>query len=177
MNALKPTASSVVDTVDKPAVVSKTRVLADGTYATESAFTTVSPTTLQNAVAANKKPQLRTLLLGGDYFLGAVLATCMTKLVMRLQVMKAVDYNALRAEAMLTMTSIIRVGQSQIVTVPLDDDTYARIMTCLRLLNVGVSASQQKLHDIFLKQCHEQFAKVVALADKRLADMALQDIK
>lgn len=87
-------------------------MLADGTYATESAFTTVSPTTLQNAVAANKMPQFRTLLLGGDYFLGAVLATCMTKLVMRLQEIKAVDYNQLRAEAMLTMTSIIRVGQS-----------------------------------------------------------------
>ena len=36
---------------------------------------------------------------------------------------------------MLIMTSIIRVGQSRMVTVPIDEDSNERIMNCLQTLS------------------------------------------
>ncbi|KAG1239767.1 hypothetical protein G6F68_018312 [Rhizopus microsporus] len=61
------------------------RILADGTYATESAYTESSSAAEARleAVKAAKKPPLRSLILAGDYFLGTVLSTALTKLVLR----------------------------------------------------------------------------------------------
>ena len=42
--------------------------------------------------------------------------------------------NSFRAEAMLTMSSIIRVGQSQFVKTRIDEDSIDRIMSCFRAL-------------------------------------------
>jgi coatomer subunit beta len=58
------------------------RVLADGTYATETAYTSTSSAKLE-AVRAAAKPPLRTLILAGDFFTGTVLVTALTKLVLR----------------------------------------------------------------------------------------------
>lgn len=60
----------------------KPKVLADGTYATETAFTSTSSARLE-AVKAAAKPPLRTLILGGDFFTGSVLSSALTKLVLR----------------------------------------------------------------------------------------------
>jgi coatomer subunit beta len=75
-------------------------VLADGTYATETAYSSTTTARLE-AVRAAAKPPLRSaflfsfllnqlahvlrvaLLLGGDFFTGAVLASALTKLVLR----------------------------------------------------------------------------------------------
>lgn len=75
------------------------RVLADGTYATESAYTSTSTARLE-AVKAASKPPLRTLLLGGDFFTGSVLAAALTKLVLRFAKTSkdTVASNTLRAE-------------------------------------------------------------------------------
>lgn len=75
------------------------RVLADGTYATETAYTSTTAAKLE-AVKAAAKPPLRTLLLGGDFFTGAVLASALTKLVLRFaeKSKDAVASNTLRAE-------------------------------------------------------------------------------
>ena len=96
---------------------SSRRVLADGTYATESALTSESANAARlEAVKAAQKPPLRALILDGDYFLASFLASTLTKLVMRhSEVSKdSSRTNALRAEAMLILISIIRVGQSQV---------------------------------------------------------------
>jgi coatomer subunit beta len=75
------------------------RVLADGTYATETAYTSTSSAKLE-AVKAAAKPPLRTLILAGDFFTGTVLATALTKLVLRFaeQSKDVVASNILRAE-------------------------------------------------------------------------------
>ena len=104
------------------------RVLADGTYATESALTS-SATAAIEAVKALQKPPLRQLILDGDYYLATVLSNTLTKLVMRHSEISSdsARTNALRAEAMLIMISIIRVGQSQFVKNPIDEDSVDRI--------------------------------------------------
>jgi len=96
------------------------RVLADGTYATETAYTSTSTARLE-AVKAAAKPPLRSelpvtgkelfwliffmtlpsaLILGGDSFTGAVLATALTKLVLRFDELTSdsTASNTLRAE-------------------------------------------------------------------------------
>ena len=77
---------------------SRPKVLADGTYATETAYTSTTAARLE-AVKAAAKPPLRSelpsllwwhyvdmiiaLILGGDFFTGSVLAVALTKLVLR----------------------------------------------------------------------------------------------
>lgn len=136
------------------------RVLADGTYATESAFTAVSPTApTTRAGKKNTRPPLRHLIMSGDYFLGAVLATCLTKLVLRAMKIgrEPARVNQLRAEAMLILTGIITVGQSQFVHIPIDEDSYDRVLTCLRVLgNV-----EPELGVIFMEHCRAVYSKMV----------------
>ena len=51
---------------------------------------------------------------------------------------------------MLIMTSIIRVGQSKFVTIPIDEDSQERIMNCLQTLSelkVKEKAEEVFLHD------------------------------
>lgn len=82
-NESKPAPTSVT-----PVVSSKRpAVLADGTYATQSAaveLAAVAPVTTLAAAAA-AAANLRALLLTGDFFLGSVIATTLTKLVLRLE--------------------------------------------------------------------------------------------
>lgn len=89
----------------KSVPVSSTRVLADGTYATETAYSqnaTSSASQLAHleAVKAAAKPPLRALILGGDFYTATVLAATLTKLVMRLKEVggDARAVNELRAE-------------------------------------------------------------------------------
>ncbi|KAK5134136.1 hypothetical protein LTR08_006911 [Meristemomyces frigidus] len=121
----------------KAAPTGSRKVLADGTYATESALTsTASAQAKLELVKAAQKPPLRQLILDGDYFLATVLSSTLTKLVMRHSEISpdAARTNALRAEAMLIMISIIRAGQSQFVKAAIDEDSVDRIMGCVRSL-------------------------------------------
>ncbi|KAA1471444.1 coatomer beta subunit [Dentipellis sp. KUC8613] len=147
----------------------KPKVLADGTYATETAYTSTSNARLE-AVKAAAKPPLRTLLLGGDFFTGSVLASALTKLVLRFSELSQDSRrsNALQAEAMLIMTSIIRVGQSKFVTVPIDEDSSERILNCIQTL----SELEEKpvVHEVFLKDTKAAYSKMVAAQEKKAAE-------
>ncbi|KAH8094620.1 coatomer protein [Cristinia sonorae] len=147
----------------------KPKVLADGTYATETAFTSVSNAKLE-AVKAAAKPPLRTLLLGGDFFTGAVLCSSLTKLVLRHTELSSDKRknNALRAEAMLIMASIIRVGQSKFVTVPIDEDSTDRIMNCIQTLSE--LENKPVVHEIFLKDTKAAYSKMIAAQEKKAAE-------
>ena len=61
-------------------------VLADGTYASQSAASEAVAVPAAAIVAgAGSAANLRALLLAGDFFLGAVAATTLTKLILRLE--------------------------------------------------------------------------------------------
>ncbi|KAG9046279.1 coatomer subunit beta [Tulasnella sp. UAMH 9824] len=158
------------------------RVLADGTYATESAYT--SKVDKKDA----SKPPLRgkyemsksdfPLILGGDFYTGSVVASTLVKLVLRLsQISKDTKaVNALRAEAMLIMTSIIRVGQSKFAAVPIDEDSQERVMNCITTLaNLDTSGKpkspeEETVDEIFLKDTKAAYAKMVATEEKKAAE-------
>lgn len=154
----------------KAAPTGSRRVLADGTYATESALTSQSAVTAKlDAVKAAQKPPLRQLILDGDYYLASVLSSTLTKLVMRHSEISSdsARTNALRAEAMLIMISIIRVGQSQFVKAPIDEDSIDRIMSCVRSL--AEVAQNKKLESAFLEDTKKAFRDMVQVEEKKRA--------
>jgi coatomer subunit beta len=144
------------------------KVLADGTYATESALTSSAAAKAKlEAVKNSQKPPLRQLVLDGDYYLATVLSSTLTKLVMRHSELSQDEArtNALRAEAMLIMISIIRVGQSQFVKTFIDEDSVDRIMSCVRSLS-EFSASKE-LETVFLEDTRKSFAAMVQTEEKK----------
>ena len=149
------------------------KVLADGTYATESALTSQAAVKAKlEAIKAAQKPPLRQMILDGDYYLSTVLSSTLTKLVMRhSEISKdTARTNALRAEAMLIMISIIRVGQSQFVKMPIDEDSIDRIMTCVRSLAEFVE--KKELETVFLDETRKAFRAMVQAEEKKRAAKA-----
>jgi coatomer subunit beta len=63
-------------------------------------------------------------------------------------------------QAMLTMTSIIRVGQSKFVSVPIDEDSQERIFNCIRMLSE--MNNSKSIDEIFLMDTKAAYAKMVA---------------
>ncbi|KAI3331608.1 Coatomer, beta subunit [Xylariaceae sp. AK1471] len=155
----------------KPAQPSGSRrVLADGTYATETALTSASATAARlEAVKAAQKPPLRQLILDGDYYLATVLSATLTKLVMRHSEISSdkARTNALKAEAMLIMISIIRVGQSQFVKAPIDEDSVDRIMSCVRSL--AEFSEHKEIESVFLDDTRKAFRAMVQVEEKKRA--------
>jgi coatomer subunit beta len=147
------------------------RVLADGTYATETALTSQSSAAAKlEAVKAAQKPPLRQLILDGDYYLATVLSTTLVKLVMRHSDISsdAARTNALRAEAMLILISIIRVGQSHFAKAPIDEDSVDRIMACVRSL--AEFSQKKQLETVFLDDTRKAFRAMVQVEEKKRAD-------
>ncbi|KAJ2597972.1 coatomer subunit beta [Coemansia sp. RSA 1721] len=140
------------------------RVLADGTYATESSLTAQTTT----AIKLDSKPPLRAVLLHSDFFTGTVLASTLAKLVLRFGTLDeivasddgAAQLNALRAEAVLIMAGIIRIGQSNFVTTPIDEDSYDRVLACIRALE-HMDEDSEVLTDAFIKDTQSAFARLV----------------
>ncbi|KAM3324615.1 coatomer subunit beta-1 [Capsicum chacoense] len=141
-------------------------VLADGTYATQSAAseTALSPTTIvQGSLATGN---LRSLLLTGDFFLGAVVACTLTKLILRLEEVQPskIEVNKATTDALLIMVSMLQLGQSCVLPYPIDNDSHDRIVLCVRLLcNTG-----GEVRKIWLSSCRESFVNM--LSDKQLQE-------
>lgn len=80
------------------------------------------------------------------------------------------------------MTSIIRVGQSQFASVPIDEDSVERITTCLSSLANYVSTAQGSDHEsevreIFLVDTQKAYAKMVVQEEKKQAEKRAKDSK
>ncbi|XP_058113643.1 coatomer subunit beta-1-like [Magnolia sinica] len=139
-------------------------VLADGTYATQSAALETAipgPTLLYGS--SPSPGNLRSLILSGDFFLGAVVACTLTKLVLRLEEVQTskVEVNKAKTEAVLIMVSMLQLGTSSFLLHPIDNDSYDRIVLCIRLLcNTG-----DRVRKIWLQSCRQSFIHM--LADKQ----------
>ncbi|EIN14354.1 coatomer beta subunit [Punctularia strigosozonata HHB-11173 SS5] len=141
------------------------KVLADGTYATETAFS-IPKSSGKSAF----KPPLRTLILGGDFFTASILASALTKLVLRFAAASddRKTSNSLRAEAMLIMASIIRVGQSKYVAHPIDEDSQERILDCLKTLSE--LQDQPAAQKAFLQDTKSAYTKMLTAQEKKAAE-------
>ena len=81
--------------------------------------------------------------------------------------------NSFRAEAMLTMSSIIRVGQSHFVKTRIDEDSTDRIMTCFRAL--AEYKQLKDIEDVFLVDTKTAYTTMLAAEDKTKRDRALEE--
>ncbi|ORX45515.1 Coatomer, beta subunit [Hesseltinella vesiculosa] len=170
----EPNADLSVDTLNATSTGGATRrILPDGTYATESAYTAPASASRHDTSKSSAKPPLRALLLNGDYYLGTVLSTTLVKLALRYSesVTDSSLANARRAEAMLIMTSIVRVGQSQFVAHHIDEDSYDRIMQDLRVIGNESSVIDQ----VYLVDTKTVYAKQIQEEEKRAADARATD--
>lgn len=149
----------------KPVEHHKPKVLADGTYATETVFS--SEVTEEHKA---NRPPLRNLILNGNYFVAAVLASTLTKLVLRYQKISQDEprKNALRAEALLIMTSILRVSESEIVTQKMDEDSSERIFSCIKILAEG--SEEPTFEEAFLVDSKKAFKAIVKAGEKQRAE-------
>jgi len=119
-------------------------VLADGTYASSSAAGTVAPDSSKHAVSAAaggafppNQTHLRSLLLGGDYLLGSVVANAYAKLSLRYATVAGVgspEANEEIARALLFAVSLLKMGQSPLAARPIDPDNQQRVSVLVALL-------------------------------------------
>ncbi|KAJ2846421.1 coatomer subunit beta [Coemansia brasiliensis] len=154
------------------------RILPDGTYATESSLT--AKTLDASSLKLDTKPPLRAVLLHSDFFTGTVLASTLTKLVLRFarstEASEEQQVSSLCAEAMLIMTGIIRIGQSSFVTTPIDEDSYDRVLACIRALEY-MDEDAEVLTEAFISDSQSAFSRMVKGESKRTADEERQQNK
>ena len=135
-------------------------VLADGTYATQSAAAeiAVSAPSLLTTIAGSQA-NLRAILLTGDFFLGAVVASTLTKLMLRYEEVQSnvIAVNKMEAEILLYMVSMLRLGQSSALPHPIDDDSYDRISLCIRV----AAGKDEVLKTVWLKYCRDSFVLMI----------------
>ena len=116
-------------------------VTADGTYATQSAFTSSSNSEKKSLTGSSadskRQPSIRTFLLDGDFFIGAALATSLCKLVIRYISLEndSTKQNRFCAEAMFIIASILHLGRTNLSSKPMNEDDYDRMIMVIRLLN------------------------------------------
>jgi coatomer subunit beta len=73
-------------------------------------------------------------------------------------------------QAMLIMTSIIRVGQSKFVTVNIDEDSLERIMNCIQTLSELEVKVEKAVHEIFLQDGRKAFGRMLSAQEKRAVE-------
>ncbi|KAJ1959531.1 coatomer subunit beta, partial [Dipsacomyces acuminosporus] len=164
-------ASAAADARASSAPSASRRILPDGTYATESSLTAAASANGSSALKLDSKPPLRAVLLHSDFFTGTVLASTLAKLVLRFAKLEQPEAqtNSLRAEAVLIMAGIIRIGQSTFVSNPIDEDSYDRVLACIRALEY-MDEDSEVLTDAFIGDTQQAFARLVKGEVKRVAE-------
>lgn len=134
-------------------------ILADGTYATQSAVAESASSLPASSLSAGASANLRAILLTGDFFLGAVVASTLTKLLMRLEEVQpsAVAVNKAKAEILLILVAMLRLGQSSALPHPIDKDSSDRISLCIRVL----SSPDDVIRTVWLKYCRDSFVTMI----------------
>ena len=66
------------------------------------------------------------------------------------------------------MASVIRVGQSKFVSVPIDEDSSERIMNCIATLSE--LEDKPAVHELFLKDTKTAYAKMLSAQEKKAAE-------
>lgn len=129
-------------------------VTADGTYATQSAFSTASTGTSGGKADKKKdRPPLRGYLMDGDFFIAASIATILTKLCLRYA--EAVGDNEVKkrnrftGETMLVLASMLHLGRSGLPEKKITEDDADRICLCLKVL----SEQSPEVAEVFQKDC------------------------
>jgi len=132
-------------------------VLADGTYASQSA---VAESKDAGGAKLDLECKLRTMVQAGDFYLCSVVATTLTKLALRLRSLNSETAQALNkevAENMLYMASMERLGEANEGPKPIDDDSSDHIRLCINIL----AAPEKELEDTMLVETRSAFTRMM----------------
>lgn len=116
-----------------PQLVTKNIVLSDGTYATQTVYSEPKATPAD----LDKSPNLRKMIVGGDIFLGTIVASCLTKVCLRAPDVgvDAVQVKSMTVKSLLAMCGIVKMAE---VTVSAQKSSLAdcseRVSMCCRAL-------------------------------------------
>ncbi|EED93013.1 coatomer protein subunit beta 1 [Thalassiosira pseudonana CCMP1335] len=91
-----------------PKMVTKNVILADGTYATQTVYSEPKMN-----LSLDKTPHLRKMIIGGDIFLGTIIASCLTKMCLRAPDVgiDAVTSKAMNVKSLLIMCGIVKMAE------------------------------------------------------------------
>jgi hypothetical protein len=181
--AVKDVSAAVVALSPVAAQV-RPQVLLDGTYATQAAVAEIP--LVSTASAGNKMVNLRSLIISGDMYLGAVVCVSLVKLLLRLKVAAETDGAAEHtvrkrtAECMLVMVSMLRLNEQRPGggTLALDKDSQDRIVTCMRMLDNPpkdvVTCWLEAYRSAYSASLEEQRNRAAEEADEKAAENACQ---
>lgn len=143
----------------------KQLVTADGTYATQSAFSSGTKKT-----TSTEKPTLRKFLLDGDFFVAASLGTVLCKLAFRYQQVEKDQrrVSTFAAEAMFVLACVVHLGKSGLPKTAITEDDLDRLSVCLRLLSDRFPLATE----IFLETCRQSLDAM--LEAKRTEELEFQ---
>ncbi|XP_038072469.1 coatomer subunit beta-like [Patiria miniata] len=144
------------DTEEESIVISsqKRQLTEMGTYATQSALSSAAP-----KKEVETRPPLRGFLMDGDFFVGASLATVLTKLALRFIGLNTnvKRQNTFLAESMLIMATVIHLGKSGLAKNNITDDDLDRIAMCLRVL----AERHSLMSEIFTHDCRNSLQTLI----------------
>lgn len=114
--------------------VTKSIVLADGTYATETVYESPS---IANQMEGDGT-ELRKVLLSGDFFLASAISATLTKMCLRLVRQNGpndMQTKQIIIDSMIYMCAFIVYGESNFLSkIVIDEDSKQRIQFCMKLL-------------------------------------------
>lgn len=104
----------------------------------------------------------RRYLMGGDFFIGASIATTLTKLALRFVQLTANRQlqNQFCAEAMLVIASVLHLGRSGLPQKPISNDDAERLGLCLKVFLahfLHYFNNQIRLLNAVIKSCYRSF--------------------
>ncbi|KAK9497790.1 hypothetical protein O3M35_003713 [Rhynocoris fuscipes] len=159
---VKTTADKTSEESENAGINSKL-VTSDGTYATQSVFSTVALSKKED------RPPLRQYLMEGDFFIGASVASTLAKLALRY--ISRVDdpalQNAFCTESMLIIASILHLGKSGLPCKVLSNDDTERMLFCIRVL----SEKSASIVKIFTNDCRLALSSLLAAKQNEEASM------
>jgi len=145
-------------------------VTADGTYATQSAFTSNAATKSD----AEARPILRTYLMSGDFFIGTAIGSTLSKLALKYLDVETdkKKINKLFAESMLVLVSILHYGKSGMPEKAITEDDLDRLSLCLKVLAERNSVTR----NIFVAECRNAVSSMLE-GSKQLEEYGKGDEK
>jgi coatomer subunit beta len=147
-------------------------VLSDGTYAMASAHAAVVEEKKRpepSSAVPNANSNLRSLIIGGEFFLAACVCNSMTKLSLKFAKLNGWNTRETHeelAKTQLLCVSLLRLGETNAEKL-MDPDSRARILMCLRVLQ-----EPSKFMELFMGKSRETF--VALLQENRKKQLAAQ---
>ena len=106
-----------------------------------------------------KRPALVQYMMDGDFFIGASLATTLSKMALRYKVLETDPRksNQMQATAMLVMSGVLQLGRSGLPTKAMTHDDGERISLCLRALACPTPIVQS----VFTEGCRDALGRML----------------